>query len=96
VFPALIAVRDVEDRSRGVLLLAAAPREVRGPARAVIERVARAAEHPGELAADAAQARQLRVDLVDLGGKPDAPRLRRSTGPAREARGGSGDRPRRS
>ena len=67
-----LAVRDVEHRRRR---RATAPREVGGTAGAVVERGARAADDLREALADAPQARDLAVDLVDLRGEPDAERL---------------------
>ena len=64
-------------RSVGVADLAAAAREVRGAARAVVERVASAADDARELLAHPLQAGDAQVDLVDLRGHANAQRLGR-------------------
>jgi hypothetical protein len=68
-----LAVRHVQEPSD--LRVSPAAREVGGAAGAVVERVAGAAEHPRELVPDALQARELRVQLVDLLREPDPNRL---------------------
>jgi hypothetical protein len=71
--PGALAVRHVQERPD--LRVSPAAREVGGAARAAVERVAGAAEHARELVPDALEARELRVDLVDLLREPDPDRL---------------------
>ena len=78
-----LAVRDVQEPPE--LRVAPAAREVGRAAGAAVERVAGAPEHARKLVADAVQARELRVDLVDLLGQPHADRLVRAAA-AGEAR----------
>ena len=70
-----LAVRDVQERRRRRRLAAAAG-QVRGAARAVVERVARAADDARELLAHPPQPGDPPVDLVDLRRHPHAQRLR--------------------
>src|SRR5204863_7769160 len=70
--------RDVEDLPGARRRLTAAPREVGGAARAAVERVARTAQHATEFVPHPAQARDLRVDLVDLRRNADPHRVRRT------------------
>jgi hypothetical protein len=76
-----LAVRHVQERPE--LRVPAAAGEVGGAARAVVERVAGAAEHLRELVPHQAQAREPGVDLVDLLREADADGLVRIA-PARQ------------
>src|SRR5581483_2944096 len=69
------AVRDVQERV--TVRLAALAREIRSAAGAAVEGIAGAADDPGEIVAHAPQARDPRVDLVDLRGSANAELLRR-------------------